>query len=141
MEKSANIKYLRISPKKVRFLISDIKGRMALAAMDALSVENLKKPRVILSALKSAVNQFPKADWDKLVIKNITVDKGPLFKRWRPGGRGMAKKYSKKTSHLMVTLSLPEAKVAKVEPKQAKAVAPKEVKKTVKKLIKKENGK
>ena len=44
-------------------------------------------------------------DVDNLYIKSITVDGGPVFKRWKPAAYGRAVPRLKRTSHLTVVVS------------------------------------
>ena len=46
---------------------------------------------------------------DNLKIKSITVDGGPVFKRWRHAAYGRAVQRLKRTSHLTVTISSNES--------------------------------
>ena len=41
---------------------------------------------------------------EDLVISDVRVDGGPMFKRMRPRARGMAFVIKKRTSHIRVTL-------------------------------------
>jgi large subunit ribosomal protein L22 len=41
---------------------------------------------------------------EELIVSNITVDKGPTLKRFRPRARGRATRINKRTSHIAVTL-------------------------------------
>jgi large subunit ribosomal protein L22 len=106
MEKTVKTKYLRISVKKLRFLIDSLKGKNAVSAMSKLELQSQKAAVLTSKALKSGVNLFDKKEQEQLVIKQISADEGPVFKRWRAGSRGMAKKYSKKTAHLKITLEI-----------------------------------
>ena len=48
-------------------------------------------------------------DMDHLKIKSITVDGGPVFKRWKPAAYGRAVPRLKRTSHLTVVISSKES--------------------------------
>ena len=49
--------------------------------------------------LKNCLSQYKPDQTEQVYIKNIIANKGPSFKRWRPGSRGMAKPYTKYTAH------------------------------------------
>ena len=107
----AQLKYLRISPRKVRLVADLIRHKMVgLAAkqlnfMPKRSAEPLAK--LLNSARASARNNF-NLDDNKLYIKEIRVDQGTVLKRYMPQARGSAHMIRKKTSH--VTLMLEKKK-------------------------------
>lgn len=106
MEKKARIKYLRMSPKKLRMVLSgfSVNGKSAEAVINELEVDGKKDALFIASAVKSALNLFEKNEQKEVIIKNIIINEGPRFKRWRAGSRGMAQKYTRRTSHIEVIL-------------------------------------
>lgn len=106
MEKTVKAKYLRTSVKKLRILIEAIKGQKAAEVYQKLQLQPQKSMALVAKALKSGLNLFEEPVRNQLIIKNISADQGPVFKRWRAGSRGMAKKYSKKTAHLKITLEI-----------------------------------
>jgi len=77
---------------------------------------------------------------EDLIIKEIQVDEGIVFKRYKPRARGRAAAIRKKTSHITLVLGegkektkkKGKAEAPKVEKKEAEAKKP-AVKKTVKK--------
>jgi len=108
MQASNTSKYLRISPKKVKAL-----SRLTVGLTPDKALENLlfiggKAPRLLSAAIKSAksiaVNNL-KLSAENLVIKEVVVGKGPLFKRWNPVSRGGAHQIKKRTSHLKVIVA------------------------------------
>ena len=110
MQKTVTIKYLRTSVKKLRILLDNCKNQNAVVLLEKLTLQPQKASLLIASALKSGINLFEKSEQDKLIIKALSADQGPVFKRWRAGSRGMAKKYSKKTAHLQITLEIKDSK-------------------------------
>ncbi len=106
MEKTAISKYLRTSAKKLRILINNLKGQKAVLMLQKLELQPQKGAELIASTLKSAINLFEEPLREQLTVKNIMADQGPVFKRWRAGSKGAAKKYSKKTAHLHITLEI-----------------------------------
>jgi|SRR3989338_5677983 len=105
MEKKAIGKYMRLSDKKLRMFVDAYRGMNVSQAIEILPNVHQKAGEFLLNVIKSAANQFTSAQSDLLYIKNIEIDKGPLFKRWRPQARGMAKKFTKKTAHIAVVIS------------------------------------
>jgi large subunit ribosomal protein L22 len=66
--------------------------------------------KAIQSALTNAKNTLSTGE-DMLQFKVLTVEEGRKLKRFRPGGRGMAKPYVHKYSHIKVVL-MPRSGVA-----------------------------
>ena len=66
-------------------------------------------------AIKSAIDNAKyalKVSDDLLEFKLFTVEQGNALKRFRPGGRGTAKPYKKKYSHIKIVLTVKQAKKA-----------------------------
>ncbi len=105
MEVKATIKFVRISPLKLRLPISEIKGKNAEQALTLLKFMPLKAAGIMYKTLQSAIanaEHNDELDVDKLVVKNVIVDHGPSMKRFRPRARGRASRILKRTSHLTV---------------------------------------
>jgi len=108
MEVRAVAKYMRVSPQKVRMLVDAVKGKPVETGLTSLKFMPQKSARIVEKVLRSAVanaDQNPDIDVDSLVIRNITVDGGPMLKRWRPRARGRATRILKRTAHITVTLA------------------------------------
>ena len=104
------------SPRRTRLVTETIKGRpvtQALAELDFLvkkSAAPIKK--LILSAVANAKTNF-KRDQADLYIKNITVDKGHVMRRFRPVSHGRAFPIRHRLSNIEVVLDVKEVPVAK----------------------------
>lgn len=136
MEVRAQIKYVRVSPIKLRFLIDAIKVVSPQAALDHLSLSPNKTSKVLYKAIKSAVangNAKPGFDATKAKFKTLAIDEGPSLRRFRAGPKGMARPYIRKSSHITVVLEQKDALVVKA-PAQPKAEPKKAEKKTEKKV-------
>ena len=109
MEYIAKSKHLRQSPRKIRQVVDLVRGKNVDKALKILSFTNKKAALFILKTINSAVsNMLSKSninDSDNLFIKSITVDGGPVLKRWRPAAYGRAVPRLKRSSHLTVILS------------------------------------
>ena len=107
MSITTNTKYLRVSPKKVKSTARNISGLNTRAALAKLLFTNTKASRILTktinSAVANAVNNLKK-NADNLLIKTISVNKGPALKRWQPVSRGMAHRIKKPTSHIKIVL-------------------------------------
>ncbi len=128
----AELKYLRIAPRKVRLVAKLIKGKKAEEAQVILdyAVKRGAKPilKLLNSAIASAKNNL-QMDPSNLIISKITVNEGPKLKRWRPRARGSAYPIQKKTSH--VTIILEEI----VKGKKVKKIKKQEEKQEVKEAV------
>lgn len=138
MEVKASLKYLRISPRKVRLVADLIKGLSVKVAEANLLHVSKRSSNPLLKLLKSAVANAEHnfgLDKNNLFIRAIRVDEGPALKRWRPRARGAAFSIKKRTSHIFLTLKeIKETKEKKGKIKEEK----KEIKKIkkIKKTIK-----
>jgi len=122
METKAQLHYLRIAPRKVRLVASLIRRKRVPEAKRILQFTIQKSSDPLLKLLNSAIanakNNLQLSE-DNLYIRTITVDGGPIHKRFRPRARGSAYEIKKRTSH--VTLVLEEIKETKKK-KAAKKV-------------------
>ena len=111
MEARAVRKYIRSSPRKMRRVINSLRGQSVAEALGALHFLPQAATRPVELAIKSAVynlmdqNREERFDEGDLVISEIRVDEGPVFKRFRPGARGRAHPYQKRLSHLTVVVA------------------------------------
>ncbi len=107
MESRAVARYIRISPRKVRLIMDEIRGRKIEEALNQLSFAPQKGAFILKKLIDSAVanaEQNFEMDVDKLYIKRVFADEGPTLKRFRPRAMGRASKIRKRTSHLTVVL-------------------------------------
>ena len=131
MEVIASAKYLKISPKKVRPLLKDIRGKKISTVLAALYYSPNKAGKLlyklISSASANATNNY-NFKVDNLQIKKITADDGPTFKRQWMRSRGSSDVILKRTAHLSVVLEeiIPTAKPKTVKPKTSKSQPSKE---------------
>lgn len=110
---TVKLKYLRISPRKIRLVTDLIKGKTIQDAENVLEFARKKAVRSVKKLLKSAVaaaeHDFQKVK-SNLYISKIAVGEGPTLKRFRFRGGGRIFPVAKRTSH--VTLTLDEIKPA-----------------------------
>jgi len=108
IEVKAALKYVRISPQKVRKLIGVVKGQPVEAGLNTLKFMPQKAAGIVEKVIRSALanaDQNPDIDVDSLVIRNITADQGPTLKRFRARARGRGTRILKRTSHITVILA------------------------------------
>ena len=112
MKSKAVLRLARVSPRKARLVADLVRGRDVNEAIEILTFSKQKSAGLIKGLLMSAVaNAEYKAgrdqvdlDIDDLYISRITVDQGPVLRRFRPRARGMATPVRKKTSHITIEL-------------------------------------
>lgn len=131
MESKTMIKNVRISPKKLRFLLKEVKKLTPKQALDYLYYTPKKGAKILYQAIKSAINNaknYLKVDEDLLKFKVLAVDEGIKLKRYRPGGRGIVRPYMRRFSHVSVVLVKDEDKIE--DPKKIKEITTSEKKAT-----------
>lgn len=109
MQAHATSKFIRMSPTKIRQLLSLIKGKDVNRAQDMLRLSNRPAARKIEKVLKSAVanarDRFSDVDVDELRIVSAIADPGPIIKRrWMPRARGRATPVLGRTSHIKIVV-------------------------------------
>jgi len=107
METKAEAKFVRISPRKVRLVMDQVRGKRVEEALGLLSFAPQKGARVLKKLLDSAVanaEQNSGIDVDTLYVKRVYANEGPTLKRFRPRALGRATRIRKRTSHLTVIL-------------------------------------
>jgi large subunit ribosomal protein L22 len=108
MEARAVAKFLRLSPRKVRYSADLIRGKRAEDAVNILTYTPKVGAKAVSKVLQSALanaKQNPSIDVDTLVVKTIFVNQGPTLKRFRPKPMGRAGRIRKRTCHVTVVLS------------------------------------
>jgi large subunit ribosomal protein L22 len=98
---TAHLKYLRVAPRKVRFVADLIRKAPVTEAEAQLMLLPQRSSEHLLKLLRSAVAnaRVLKLDPAKLFVSSITVDEGPRLKRLSPRARGSAYIIQKKMSH------------------------------------------
>jgi len=107
MEARAKLRYVRLSPQKTRLVVDMVRGKRIQEALNILKFSPQKAAAVVSKLVSSAVanaEQQGVSDVDRLVVKAITVDQGPVLKRFIPRAQGRATKIRKPTSHITVVL-------------------------------------
>ncbi len=113
MEVTAKLRYLQGSPQKVRLVVDLIRGRDVQEAANILAFSKKGAARPLSKLLKSAIanaeNRDEQMDVDRLYVKEIFVDCGPVLKRLRPQPMGRAFRILKRQSHVTIKLDTRKA--------------------------------
>lgn len=107
MEVNAKLSFARVGEQKARLVADLVRGKDVGDALKVLEFLNKKSALMIKKLIESAVanaDQKKTMDLDKLFVKTIFVDQGPVLKRFRPRAQGRATGVRKRTSHINVTL-------------------------------------
>lgn len=107
MEVKAVAKYIRVSPRKIRLVVDEIRGKKVEEALNLLTFAPQKGARILRKLVNSALanaGQYPDIDVDSLFIKRVFADEGPTLKRFRPRAMGRATRIRKRSCHLTVIL-------------------------------------
>jgi large subunit ribosomal protein L22 len=116
MEARAVARDIRMSARKMRLVIDEIRGKGVNDAYATLQFSKKKAAEPIGKTLRSAVaNAVDKADRDgevldvdRLYVREAFVDEGPTMKRWRARAFGRATPIQKRTSHVTVVVDTKE---------------------------------
>ena len=108
MEAIAKLKYLRMSPRKVKIVCDMIRGqdystaRAYLMQTSKIACEPVLK--VLESAKANAENNFS-MNGDNLYVSLAVADPGPTLKRGRASARGRYSRILKRTTHITIGVS------------------------------------
>ena len=112
MEAKAIARYVRVSPRKARIVVDQVRGKDVITAQEILAFNERAisevVAKVVNSAAANAQDRFGLRP-ESLVIKAAYVDEGPTMKRFRPRAKGAASKIRKRTSHITVIVAPKEA--------------------------------
>lgn len=110
---TARHKGARMSARKARLVADLVRGMYADEAMDTLKFQPQRAARMIEKVIQSAVGNATDPDQnqgrgyriEELVITDLRIDGGPMFKRVRPRARGSAHMILKRSCHITVGLT------------------------------------
>ncbi|MCI0530858.1 MAG: 50S ribosomal protein L22 [candidate division Zixibacteria bacterium] len=110
MEAKAKARYVRSSARKIRRVAELVKGKRVTYALSVLSYTPKYAAQILEKTIKSAAANAlaregtARLKAEDLLVKNISVDGGPIMKRIRPMGMGRAYLIRKRSAHLTVVL-------------------------------------
>lgn len=128
MEAKAVEKYIKMSPRKIKYVIDIVKKKSVEQALGLLSVTPktaaVHVRKAIQSAAANATENFKeyKVAEDSLFIKEIFVTQGPTQKRFKPRAKGRADRVLKKSAHITVFVSDGKSEGSEIISKQVKQV-------------------
>jgi large subunit ribosomal protein L22 len=108
MEAKAYLKYLRISPRKVKIVCDLIRGQDVKTARAYLLHTPNGAAETMLKVLNSAAANAEanhSLDPEKLYVSTAVADPGPTLKRGMPRAKGSYNRILKRTTHLTIGVS------------------------------------
>jgi large subunit ribosomal protein L22 len=114
MNAKAVARFVRMSPRKARLVVDQIRGRPVNEAYALLKFSKKAAALPIEKTLRSAVaNAQVKGqakgeavDADDLIVSEIFVDGGPTLRRFHAGAMGRAAPIRRKLSHVTVVVDV-----------------------------------
>ncbi len=122
MISKASVEFIRISPRKVRYVIDLIRKKTVVEAMGILAGSPRRAGGIVQKLLNQAVDAAEKnsqIEGNRLYVSKVTADGGPTMKRFRPMSMGRAGVIRKRTSHIYLELDMAKHQPAPVAPKTA----------------------
>ena len=108
MEARAELRYARISPRKVQIVCDLIRGKSVPMATAILQETPKAASELMLKLLKSAAANAENnhsMDPEKLYVAQTYANPGPILKRIQPRAQGRAYRINKRTSHITIVLN------------------------------------
>jgi large subunit ribosomal protein L22 len=123
----AQAKWVRMSARKARLVLDNVRGRTVPEARTILAFTSRAAAVDIERVLRSAVANAESAhglDGDDLVVVEAYADEGPTLKRWRARARGRVNRIRKRTCHVTIVVAeAPRKRRGKAAPAKSEAAA------------------
>ncbi|MPM30391.1 50S ribosomal protein L22 [bioreactor metagenome] len=107
MEARASVKYVRISPRKVKIVCDLIRGKSVGQAtailMNTPKAASEPLQKLLKSVSANAENNHEMAP-EKLYVSEVFANPGPVIKRIMPRAQGRAFRINKRTSHITIVV-------------------------------------
>lgn len=108
MEAKATLKYLRMSPRKIKIECDMIRGKDVKAAqayiMNTPKAASEPMLKLLNSAIANAEVNF-NMDKDNLYVSTAVANPGPTLKRGQPRAQGRFNRILKRTTHITIGVS------------------------------------
>lgn len=102
----ATVKYLRVSPRKVRLVINPIRFKLLNEAFAVLMTLKNKSARMVEKLLKTCAANAKVLGMDekRLYVAEVRADGGPVMKRFMSRSMGRADRILKRMSHISMVI-------------------------------------
>lgn len=140
----ASVKFVRISPRKVRYVIDLIRRKKVWEAQGILNGSPRRAGDIVRKLLKQAVDAAEKNSQvaaKDLMVSKVMADGGPVMKRFRAASMGRASVIRKRTSHIYLELDLAKQGVRSAPAAATKKLTASTVKKTERAAVNKKTAK
>ena len=128
MAARAVARFVRVTPRKARFVVDAIRGKNVHDALAILQFTPNAAARIVEKLLKSAVANAENnhhMDTDVLEVSTVFVDAGPTMKRVHPRAMGRAYMILKRSSHITIEVAEGEEPAKRTRRKQVAQVVSK----------------
>ena len=108
MEAKAHLKYLRVSPRKVKILCDLIRGKDVKTACAYLMQTPKAASEPVLKLLRSAMANAENnhsMNVETLYVSTAVANPGPVLKRGMPRAQGRYNRILKRTTHITIGVS------------------------------------
>ncbi len=125
MEAVAKLRNCPMSPRKMRLVVDNIRGKNVTDALNLLKYTNKEAATWLEKLLLSGISNWENksgfsADSYNLFVKTVFVDGGTMMKRFQPAPQGRAHKIRKRTNHVTLIVEN-KVKIAESELESAEA--------------------
>ena len=116
MPAKAVARFIRMSPRQVRLVVDQIRGRSVNEAYALLQFSKKAAAEPVEKTLRSAVanaqyraeDEGQIVDIDDLVVREAFVDEGPTLRRYKAAAMGRAAPRRRRMSHITVAVETRE---------------------------------
>jgi large subunit ribosomal protein L22 len=106
-EAASAMRGLRTSPRKLNLVVKTIRGKSASSALAELTFSRRRIARDVKKVLQAAIANAEnnhQLDVDRLFVKEATVGRAFVLKRFHTRGRGRSARVEKMFAHLTVVV-------------------------------------
>lgn len=115
MVSKASVQYVRIAPRKVRYVLDLIRHKSVPQAESLLNGSAMRATGMIQKLLHQAVDAAKRnshIEAKDLIVSKVLADCGPSMKRFRAGSMGRGMTYVRRSSHIQLELDARKGYVA-----------------------------
>lgn len=136
MEFTARVRFARVAPRKMKYVVDLVRGANINRALETLKVVPNRGSyylnKLLRSAIANATSRDENVDVDLLTVKTLRVDPGPAMKRIRYGPMGRVMPIRKETCHVSVVLEQEAEEEGEEKPRRKRRSAVDKAKEQVK---------
>jgi large subunit ribosomal protein L22 len=107
VEARASQYYILMSPRKIRRVMSLIRGKRVIDALNILRLTPYAASDIVYKKLIEALHNAKQKHGlliDNLIVSQAIADEGPAYKRVKPRAQGRMYKREKPTSHVTIVV-------------------------------------